>query len=471
MKLSQIKGMIILNNKFLSHINILFLAIVSVFSFTACSKKDIDTDISSQSDSQVSNSNQASLLSVKEDFSDLEQDLSNELSDNEADKNDDINEQDDEDYVFDKLNEQNEQDTLDELEKDYELDKKDEQDALDEDISFNENPDFFEDDFSNIGENSNQINNLIYVADIVQDAYDKVGAIRGWYSKGGRLSNYYTKEQITCDDLVKDSLLDSSSASDEYEFLLLDGKNISYFPNTSVPAGSMGFGVFVATKVDNNYIICSPLGKVATLSSENYVALLSLYNLNHGSAVKLSSASSEYARILNFINLFEGKFDEYFVREIRLDNKYAVVTLSSTYNVARIKQYVLRNSNEFWEVVFPDLQTVVYPVTTLNKYLPDFNFELLPSYNLATWQNNLTTNQDGALSALRQLNVLASNDEVLYMCATNSQAFIALHNGDKFCAYVEDGVWKAQQTYSDYEARSLFLAKTGMDYGFLILDD
>ena len=53
---------------------------------------------------------------------------------------------------------------------------------------------------------------------------------------------------------------------------------------------------------------------------------------------RLSSASAEYGRILNYIGLYEGRFEDLAVREIRKDNKYACVVFSGRSNTANIKQ-------------------------------------------------------------------------------------------------------------------------------------
>jgi aspartate-semialdehyde dehydrogenase len=84
----------------------------------------------------------------------------------------------------------------------------------------------------------------------------------------------------------------------------------------------------------------------------------------------LSSASAEYGRILNYIGLYEGRFEDLFVREIRKDNKHAVVTFSSASNTANIRQYVLENDNGFWEVVYPNVQLDIYPINAINKLSP-----------------------------------------------------------------------------------------------------
>lgn len=311
---------------------------------------------------------------------------------------------------------------------------------------------------------------LTTIASIAQSVYTKSGSHKGWYSNNGKLYNHYQNRNVTIEDLISDGSLDRSMATD-CELLLVNGTDISYFPNSNVPSEYRKLGVFTASKSENNYIINSPSGTVATLSSDNYQALLSLYNQNHGTSGRLSSNSEEYKRIINYISLFHGRFDEYFVREMRVDNKYAVVVFSSSTNSSAVRQHILRNDNNFWEVVYADVQNLAYPVTEIKHKLPDFNLNLLPSYNLASWKNSITSTQGGAIAALYQLRAISNESEIYYLCATNTCAYVVLNSGVAYACYTEDNVWKAQEVSSDYEARNILKTKTGMDYGFIILDD
>lgn len=429
--------MIILNYKFLSYILTFFSAL---FLFTGCSKKNSE-ELTLQTEPSLLKSNNTALDIDLDSIPELGEELLEEVEDEEVE---------DEEIIIDT--------------KEYiteEIKAKEDEIKVAEDAERN----FWQ------NEATKQINNVSAIALVVQDTYSKAGAVNGWYSNNGKLTNYYEQSLVSIDDLIFGNNIDSNINPNDYELLLIKGSDIAQFSNTTVQSEALGFGVFVSTKVDNNYLICSPYGKVATLSYDDYNKLLSLYNSNHGDVVQLSSASVEYSRILNFISLFEGRFDEYFVREIRLDSKYAVVVFSSKSNAGNVRQYILRNSNDFWEVVLPDAQTNLYPITTVNKYLPDFNLNLLPGYNLATWQNNITTEQGGAIAALFQLNAIESEDDIYYLCATNSHAYIILKDGKKYCIYIENNIWKAIEVQTDREARNLFKSLAGIDYGFLVLDD
>lgn len=317
-----------------------------------------------------------------------------------------------------------------------------------------------------------QANNLISIAAAAQTSYIKNGDVKGWFSNNGKLYDYYKKRHVNIDDLVAESYLEAGLNAEDYDLLLIDGKQLSKFPDVIVQEEAMRFGVFAVTKIDENkYLVSSPYGKVGTITEDSYLSLLYSYNANHGEIGRLSSASAEYKRIMNYISLFEGVFVNYFVREIRLDDKYAVVVFSTADNAGDVKQYILRNDNGFWEVVFPDAQNVTHLANNINKYLPDMNLNLLPNYNLSTWMNEITTEQVGVLSALLQIKAINSEKNIHYLCSTKTCAYVVLTNGNAYACYFEDNKWNAEQVDSDRTARNIFKEKTGIDYGFIILDD
>lgn len=321
-------------------------------------------------------------------------------------------------------------------------------------------------------ENTMQLNNLKSVASAGQSAYNDLGTKLGWICKNGKLYAYYTGQTVTTDTLVSNGYLESGLSADDYEILLVDGRDLAEYEGAEVPAESMNLYVFAASKQsDGTYLLASAAGRAGQISSVSYNRLLARYNQNHGTMGRLSSASAEYGRILNFVGLYEGSLEDYFVREIRKDNKYAVVTFSSKKNTADVKQHVLRNDNNFWEVVYTNLQNVYYPVTSINRALPDFNPSLLPDYNLAVWKSYIVRRDQSLVNTMISKRLITDESQIYYQCGTDQYFYMVLTNGSRYVAYKIDGVWQITHVNSDYEANNFISARTGQDYGFILLDD
>ena len=321
-------------------------------------------------------------------------------------------------------------------------------------------------------ENTMQLNNLKSVASAGQSAYNDLGTKLGWICKNGKLYAYYTGQTVTTDTLVSNGYLESGLSADDYEILLVDGRDLAEYEGAEVPAESMNLCVFAASKQsDGTYLLASAAGRAGQISSVSYNRLLARYNQNHGTMGRLSSASAEYGRILNFVGLYEGSLEDYFVREIRKDNKYAVVTFYSKKNTADVKQHVLRNDNNFWEVVYTNLQNVYYPVTSINRALPDFNLSLLPDYNLAVWKSYIVRRDQSLVNTMISKRLITDESQIYYQCGTDQYFYMVLTNGSRYVAYKIDGVWQITHVNSDYEANNFISARTGQDYGFILLDD
>ena len=321
-------------------------------------------------------------------------------------------------------------------------------------------------------ENTMQLNNLKSVASAGQSAYNDLGTKLGWICKNGKLYAYYTGQTVTTDTLVSNGYLESGLSASDYEILLVDGRDLAEYEGAEVPAESMNLCVFAASKrSDGTYLLASAAGRAGQISSVSYNRLLARYNQNHGTMGRLSSASAEYGRILNFVGLYEGSLEDYFVREIRKDNKYAVVTFSSKKNTADVKQHVLRNDNNFWEVVYTNLQNVYYPVTSINRALPDFNPSLLPDYNLAVWKSYIVRRDQALVNTMISKKLITDESQIYYQCGTDQYFYMVLTNGSRYVAYKIDGVWQVTHVNSDYEANNFISARTGQDYGFILLDD
>lgn len=321
-------------------------------------------------------------------------------------------------------------------------------------------------------ENTMQLNNLKSVASAGQSAYNDLSTKLGWICKNGKLYAYYTGQTVTTDTLVSNGYLESGLSAADYEILLVDGRDLAEYEGAEVPAESMNLCVFAASKQsDGTYLLASAAGRAGQISSVSYNRLLARYNQNHGTMGRLSSASAEYGRILNFVGLYEGSLEDYFVREIRKDNKYAVVTFSSRKNTADVKQHVLRNDNNFWEVVYTNLQNVYYPVTSINRALPDFNLSLLPDYNLAVWKSYIVRRDQSLVNTMISKRLITDESQIYYQCGTDQYFYMVLTNGSRYVAYKIDGVWQITHVNSDYEANNFISARTGQDYGFILLDD
>ena len=321
-------------------------------------------------------------------------------------------------------------------------------------------------------ENTMQYQNLKAVATAAQQAYNDLCVKAGWISKNGKLYAYYAGNYITVDTLVENGYLADGLSAKDYEILLVDGRDVAQYVGAEVPDESKQLCVFAAHRQnDGKYLLATAADKAGSITSVDYTQLLSLYNQNHGTVGRLISTTPDYGRILNFVGLYEGKLEDYFVREIRKDDKYAVITFSNKQNTADIKQYILRNDNNYWEVVFTNLQSIYNPIYSVNRALPDLNLEILPDYNLAAWQPYVVKKDSSLINTMMQRQMIAQESDIYYQCGVKNYFYVVLTNGNRYVAALVDGVWQLIFVESDYAAVELMKQRTGENLGFIVLDD
>ena len=273
-------------------------------------------------------------------------------------------------------------------------------------------------------------------------------------TKNGYLFNYAAGTQITTDYLVNEGRLSQANTSSGISVMLMYGTDISAYGGNDVyiVPNDKEFTVFAFMKhpSENKYIFSSANGSYGTLSDSAYNSLLHAYSMNHGTVRRLTPSNSEYDRILSCIKMYESKYEQYFVRSITIDDKYAFAVLSGRANAATIRQYILRYDNGIWEVVMDDLETEGRLPVTVNKKLPDFNMSLLPSYNIKDF--TMLTDYTAVMNALTKAGLYAKDDTFYYFCGTNEFCYMITDSGKRFLCRYNNGEWECYKVLDYYDA-------------------
>lgn len=291
-------------------------------------------------------------------------------------------------------------------------------------------------------------------------------------SKNGKFYDSTVNEELNTQYLAKKGVLASKYKDYDCEILLLKTEDVSKYSNVSLKNDGTGMAVFVVAKnpKENSYLITTARSTGGIISNTDYISLLSGYGQNHGSVGRLMSGTDEYNRILNFVSMYEGKFDNYYVRSISKDNKYAVVVLSSQTNVNDLKEYILKKENNVWEVVMDKLENESRVSVAVNKKIPDFNPSLLPNYTIYDYKKLLMSDYTGVLHTLVKSNYVSSISDVEYIAGADKYCYVVLNNQIKYICFKNDGVWEIKQIVDYNEAYSFMTQKSLLAPTFIIWD-
>lgn len=310
------------------------------------------------------------------------------------------------------------------------------------------------------------------VAAFAQTYYDSFANELELISKNGKLYQNTNGQYLDLQALSRLGL-DRQLLSFSCDVLLIKGSDAASLEGAEIPSASMGFGIFTASKQPNGnkIMLSSSHGYAGAISEQDYRTLLKKYNQNHGNIVLPLPSSQEYQRILNFIRVYDGRYDGYFVRRLQTDEKYAVVVLSPQSNPLDIKEYILVNDNSFWEVAMSDLEKKLTPNVAVNQELPDFNLNLLPEFNVAALRNDLKADNSDVFASMVYNGLIESATQVSYSCGTAKFCYIVLYSGEKYLGIEKNGIWNVQLVNSNKTALDLMKAEGGEKAAFIILDE
>ena len=272
-------------------------------------------------------------------------------------------------------------------------------------------------------------------------------------TKNGYIYNLSRNRLVDTYYLVEEGYLDNKYVNSNCQVLLLLGSDVKNLDGVTLSGVDSGLTVFSALKIPNEdkYIISSSYGG-GEISSADYNSLMVKYNQNHGSISRLYPDSYEYNRIVSFINMHEGKYEQYFVRNIRLDGKYAIATLSPASDSGLIRQYILKQSNGIWEVVYAGLEKEPRLEVAVNKQLPDFNLSLLPQWSVYDFKNSINIHKNDVLILMSQRGLITGSNDVEYICGASNYYYIVLKNQVKYLARYNTTTWEYIQVASNYDA-------------------
>ena len=254
--------------------------------------------------------------------------------------------------------------------------------------------------------------------------------------------------------------------------MLMYGRNIATYGGNSVYITNTDreFTVFAFMKVpgEDKYIFTSANGSYGSMSTSAYNSLMAAYSMNHGTIRRLTPSNSEYDRILSCIRMYESKYEQYFVRSISVDDKYAFVVLSARANSATIREYILRYDNGIWEVVMDDLESEGRLPVTVNKALPDFNMDMLPSYSIKDY--TMLTDYTAVMEALTKAGYYAKDDTFYYFCGTEDFCYMITDSGKRFLCHNNNGTWDCYRVLDYYDALSRLQSLSSNPPTFILLD-
>ena len=318
-----------------------------------------------------------------------------------------------------------------------------------------------------------------YIAELTEIAKGAETYYNDYFSKtrlitrNGKLYNYSTSQYVTADYLSARNFLEEDYKEIDCSILLLKPGDLW---EIGIDAGSAGndLTILVAAKslYSETFLICTKSGLAGTLSTLKYINLIGKYTQGHGDVKRIFPGDSEeYGRILNFIRMYESVYQDYYVRGMYLDNKYASVILSPKNNTSDIRHYILKKTGTIWEVALSGLEDDPRVAVTVNKSLPDFNVNMLPSYTINDYRGSLKISYSKAVDALSAAGHITSSADISYLCGAGDYCYIVTAKGGRYLIMNNGSAWEVTPVENQWNAAYRMMQKSASAPVFIICDE
>lgn len=196
-------------------------------------------------------------------------------------------------------------------------------------------------------------------------------------------------------------------------------------------------GMFISSKYDEGGI----------LTSEEYKEFVLNNSPIYGEIRNPKPTSEEYKLIKDAVGKYNNEVLDGNVKYLACNDKYAMIVISSKENPSIIKQFLLENKNNNWEVTMSGLETNPKVKIFINTSYPNFDLNMLPKYNLSEF--TIVSGLEDIVKQLKEQGGIKDDEILTYSCGSGRFSYMEFKSGYKMLGYIND-----QGTFDIYEVDS-----------------
>ncbi len=254
-------------------------------------------------------------------------------------------------------------------------------------------------------------------------------------SQYGLLYSYTDKANVLPSEVSEDIKLPEETKNEMDILYILPSDVDKITQKTAFGANSQMLAAIVSVNTKEGYYMADNMGNEAVLSEEEMKNLLLSYSPAHGQIVNPPRNSEAHTAIITAANIQGENFD---IKHIACDDKYAVVVANDVNNPADIREYALKNENG-WHIMGDNLAKDENSYVTVNYAAPDMDMGLMPIYNIANFNAITTDKISDVADSLIELGSLTEEDkQTMYACSCGRFVYIEPQNGKKLVGYIDD---------------------------------
>jgi len=210
-------------------------------------------------------------------------------------------------------------------------------------------------------------------------------------SSMGYLHNAAQGEYITTELLVDLGYLNYEYLTENIIILYLRPMDLNIFDEISfdgMPAAQMGFlAVFLGYELPAGIGLFSRFETQMIFRENLNHLLLNDYNPNNGEISRPTAQDDVYHAVVGMLS-GANPGEDIFIRYLAVDEAHGFVAFSTSENAHTINNYIFKLEREDYElrdlrVLATGFEATQHPKVAINGAVPNFNFGLMPSYDIA----------------------------------------------------------------------------------------
>ncbi|MDR2166853.1 MAG: hypothetical protein LBE35_03245 [Clostridiales bacterium] len=269
-------------------------------------------------------------------------------------------------------------------------------------------------------------------------------------SNTGYLFDLTNETLITVEMLSATGLIGYEHLEEPKLLLFLRPADFAPFDEVEMP-NSEQMTIFVGHETITGIGLYSSFG-YQEIFRENLNEILLSYMPYGGEIVRPMSAHPIFQAALGNLNQMAGQ--DHDVRYLAFDENFVFVTVSRVGESHQLQHYVFRRDGDEISLMLANAEGARHPAQVINHAAPNFNFELLPYFEIG--RNTLRVPDDAAfiLEELRAANFIGADYEPEFAAVANFHAYLVFPGNQAFLGILGND-WVFRQVSGWQEAEEL----------------
>jgi len=280
------------------------------------------------------------------------------------------------------------------------------------------------------------------ISGFVNEYYDRFSDSVLFLSKNGYLFDFPAWNYIFIDDLAGFSHIGEEYLVDGIMFFYMRPSDLARFRNVNVSERD-SLVIFTGLEVREGFAITARGEQGGTVSREDLQSILRDYSWDHGEIRKVYTHSSEFETVISMLAGHTNNYSGFDIRYMYRDDRFICIVASPVDEPLNINMFILEYLEGAIFMRLSHLETFNDHRRALNNALPNFNQNLLPTYDLRQESRFLVDDFDDIIYDMLDAEILTEADlPVTFASGTAEFVYLEFASGMRFVGALESDVWQ-----------------------------